>query len=159
MGRCLHSARVMIENSNLREGLVMGTTQLRIICSRSGWWLLRGGRAVLLPPDGVRPAEPGEVPSVGLDHERSRCVTAVAVDALSPSRFFETDPPESIYSITVLTATQCNLGCDYCFQNLTMAPEGSHAPPRSPTLFWANHRLSRSPRLLPVNNVCFRCLG
>jgi uncharacterized protein len=43
--------------------------------------------------------------------------------------FFSTRP-DNTYYLTVLTATACNLGCSYCFQNIAQAPEGAFNPPR-----------------------------
>ncbi|WP_406211376.1 radical SAM protein [Kitasatospora sp. NBC_01560] len=34
------------------------------------------------------------------------------------------------YSLTVLTSTNCNLGCGYCFQNTGQDPAGGSRPPR-----------------------------
>ena len=110
----------------------MSESQVRIIPARTGWWLLTGDRAVLLPPDGARSTGAREAPSIGFDRERARCLTPAAVDALSTADFF-VSAASSNYAVTVLTATQCNLGCDYCFQNISMAPEGSFAPPRIKT--------------------------
>ncbi|MFB9894608.1 radical SAM protein [Planobispora takensis] len=42
---------------------------------------------------------------------------------------FRTSPPK-IYSLTVLTSTDCNLGCGYCFQNVEQDPTGGNRPPR-----------------------------
>lgn len=38
--------------------------------------------------------------------------------------------PRSTYSLTVLTSTDCNLGCGYCFQNTGQDPRGGARPPR-----------------------------
>jgi len=45
--------------------------------------------------------------------------------------FFEPEPSQT-YAVTVLTATACNLGCFYCFQNTAPPRPGSFAPPRIP---------------------------
>lgn len=34
------------------------------------------------------------------------------------------------YALTVLTSTDCNLGCGYCFQNIGQDPTGGDRPPR-----------------------------
>lgn len=52
-----------------------------------------------------------------------------AYTALESQQFFRPTRNTS-YAITVLTATACNLGCSYCFQNLGLPVEGSYAPPR-----------------------------
>ena len=36
----------------------------------------------------------------------------------------------SVYSLTVLTSTDCNLGCGYCFQNTAQDATGGNRPPR-----------------------------
>jgi uncharacterized protein len=38
--------------------------------------------------------------------------------------------PYRTYSLTVLTSTDCNLGCAYCFQNTSQDPSGGDRPPR-----------------------------
>ncbi len=35
-----------------------------------------------------------------------------------------------VYAVTVLTSTDCNLGCGYCFQNTGQDPHGGNRPPR-----------------------------
>jgi uncharacterized protein len=64
-----------------------------------------------------------------VDHERGRVLSAEAASALHEAQFFAVKPVSN-YAVTVLTATACNLGCNYCFQNTAMADPGSHAPPR-----------------------------
>jgi uncharacterized protein len=41
-----------------------------------------------------------------------------------------TAPANRVYSMTVLTSTDCNLGCGYCFQNTAQDPSGGNRPPR-----------------------------
>jgi uncharacterized protein len=108
--------------------------KIRLIPGRRGWWLLAGGRAVLLPPEGVRTTLPGEASARGCDTERARCLTPAAMDALVTTGLVDAaEAPGTNYAVTVLTATNRNLGCDYCFQNISMAPAGSYAPPRIKT--------------------------
>jgi len=38
--------------------------------------------------------------------------------------------PDDTYWLTVLTSTDCNLGCGYCFQNISQDPAGGNRPPR-----------------------------
>lgn len=38
--------------------------------------------------------------------------------------------PSKTYVLTVLTSTDCNLGCGYCFQNTGQDPSGKNRPPR-----------------------------
>ncbi|WP_329499222.1 radical SAM protein [Kitasatospora herbaricolor] len=79
-----------------------------------GWWFLgNGGYARLRPsqvgPDGV--LLPGTERFL---HDQG----------LYTSKAF------SSYSLTVLTSTDCNLGCGYCFQNTGQDESGGHRPPR-----------------------------
>src|ERR1700727_2495351 len=48
---------------------------------------------------------------------------------LRSSGLYDTKPP-SFYSLTVLTSTDCNLGCGYCFQNTGQDLSGKNRPPR-----------------------------
>ncbi|GLW22277.1 radical SAM protein [Microbispora triticiradicis] len=41
-----------------------------------------------------------------------------------------TTAPVTAYSLTVLTSTDCNLGCGYCFQNTSQDTAGGSRPPR-----------------------------
>jgi uncharacterized protein len=41
-----------------------------------------------------------------------------------------TSPTTRVYSLTVLTSTDCNLGCGYCFQNTGQDLTGGNRPPR-----------------------------
>ena len=59
-------------------------------------------------------------------------LTEQARAALDDRAFFAVQP-RTAYAITVLTATACNLGCSYCFQNTALPAEGSFAPPRMPS--------------------------
>jgi uncharacterized protein len=103
----------------------------RIIRGREGWWVLLNGRAALLPAEGVSEGPPeASVPGRVWDRERGRSLTEPAITALQQSQFLRERERASNFAITVLTATSCNLGCDYCFQNTSTAPAGSHAPPR-----------------------------
>jgi len=79
-----------------------------------GWWFLGDGgfarlRAAQVGPDGT--LQPG------------------AERYLRESGLYDAKPFRS-YSLTVLTSTDCNLGCGYCFQNTGQDPKGGNRPPR-----------------------------
>lgn len=116
---------------------------MRLLKASPGWWFVTddGVHVVRLPSEAARAA--GDTESRGEwvgDRERNILLLPAAVEALTGAGLL----PESTssrgavtsegdgdtYAVTVLTATTCNLGCNYCFQNTSMAPEGSHAPPR-----------------------------
>jgi uncharacterized protein len=88
-------------------------TRARLLHGRDGWWWILGKKIARLPEEGV---EGGEL-------------VPAARKALEEQRFFH-DEETPTYAITVLTATACNLGCWYCFQNTAAPPPGSFAPPR-----------------------------
>lgn len=88
---------------------------VRLLKSSRGWWCLGagGGYARLKPhqvgPDGsINPGTERHLREAGLyDHQDRRA-----------------------YGLTVLTSTDCNLGCGYCFQNTAQDPTGGTRPPR-----------------------------
>ncbi|MBW5249077.1 radical SAM protein [Streptomyces sp. P01-B04] len=86
----------------------------RLIHADRGWWFLgAGGYALMRPgqvgPDGtLRPSAERYLREAGLYDVR----------------------PYTSYSLTVLTSTDCNLGCGYCFQNTAQDPKGGSRPPR-----------------------------
>lgn len=85
----------------------------RLVRARDGWWCMTAGKVAHLPEeaavDGI--LQP--------DAER----------ALNELGFF--DLTAATYAVTVLAATSCNLGCNYCFQNLGQAEAANaFAPPR-----------------------------
>jgi len=92
---------------------------IRILPGAEGWWAVSGSQIARLPrqavPDGT-----------------SRRLTEVAMSALA-EKGFPRLVEDSNYAVTVLTATACNLGCAYCFQNTALPREGSSAPPRIKT--------------------------
>lgn len=88
---------------------------LRILEGQSGVWCQDTGGTLLLPfayaVDGQLTAEGhAEVTRSGITGHR----------------------PHTRYSLTVVTATDCNLGCPYCFQNTAPAEPGRFDPPRIP---------------------------
>lgn len=86
----------------------------RILRGKDHWWFLGPGgvarlRAHHLTPEGnLRPDAERFLRDQGLFAVR----------------------PASIYALTVLTSTDCNLGCGYCFQNIEQDPTGGNRPPR-----------------------------
>ncbi len=92
-----------------------GRERMRLLRGREGWWLIAGKRLSRLPLEGV------------VDDE----LAPEAQSALEERGFFDPEP-NATYAITVLTATACNLGCFYCFQNTAPPRPGSFAPPRIP---------------------------
>ncbi|WP_460652346.1 radical SAM protein [Kribbella endophytica] len=63
------------------------------------------------------------------DQVRRRRLAPQAAAALDAGDFYRLHRPDN-YAVTVLTATACNLGCAYCFQNTAAPDPGSFAPPR-----------------------------
>ncbi len=86
----------------------------RLLRGEHGWWYLAERKLMLLGPSAVddtgrlRPDVDERLRAAGVNDPRPR-------------------PP---YSLTVLTATACNLGCAYCFQNTEPDPAGGPRPPR-----------------------------
>ncbi|WP_327389393.1 radical SAM protein [Streptomyces microflavus] len=92
---------------------------LRLLAGEDCWWAVSGTRTARLPKHAVTQTSGRNI------------LVPEALDALNAQRFFRAAPRDT-YAVTVLTATACNLGCNYCFQNLELAPQGSYAPPRIP---------------------------
>jgi uncharacterized protein len=86
----------------------------RLIRSRLGWWFLGNQTWTLIAPEGVRS-----------DGTLTDEVDAFLHDEGSYRAHMPVD-----FSLTVLTATGCNLGCGYCFQNAALDPTGGHRHPR-----------------------------
>lgn len=109
------------------------TSALRLISGRGCWWALHGTRVARLPLAGVVPqswsVQHDERRQHLHDRDRGRHLTVEAAAALEAGGFFR-PYREDNYAVTVLTATACNLGCGYCFQNTAAADPGSSAPPR-----------------------------
>jgi uncharacterized protein len=85
---------------------------LRLIESDDGWWCTLPGKAAHLPQEAV--AAGSLVPE--------------ARAALDAQGFFASSSP--VFGLTVLTATSCNLGCAYCFQNVNETTKNPFAPAR-----------------------------
>jgi uncharacterized protein len=86
----------------------------RLIRAGSGWWFLGGG--------GRARVRPAQVTADGM-------LVESAERYLRDAGLYDT-APYTAYSLTVLTSTDCNLGCGYCFQNTGQDPNGGDRPPR-----------------------------
>jgi uncharacterized protein len=86
----------------------------RVIQGRKNWWFLGSGGIARL-------TERHLAADVTL--------TPSAENHLRRSGLFAVEQP-SVYTVTVLTSTDCNLGCGYCFQNTGQDPTGGTRPPR-----------------------------
>jgi uncharacterized protein len=86
----------------------------RLIKGADNWWFLGPGGIAKILPHHLDPA--GELLPSAEAHLRA-------------AGLYETPAP-SVYSLTVLTSTDCNLGCAYCFQNTGQDPTGGSRPPR-----------------------------
>jgi len=109
MPRQSNCSEVEVNLSELESG-----TRERIIKGKNNWWFLGpGGVARLkdkhLTSEGtLRPAAERYLQEQGLFVVRRSCA----------------------YALTVLTSTDCNLGCGYCFQNTGQDLTGGNRPPR-----------------------------
>jgi uncharacterized protein len=83
---------------------------MRLIRGSEGWWFISRAGTALIPDMLVRDGR--------LSAEGSRQVSAAGLDRMPAPRH---------YSLTVLTATACNLTCPYCFQNAAQAQPGAVA--------------------------------
>jgi uncharacterized protein len=86
----------------------------RILRGEKNWWFLG----------------PGGVARLGAEHLTDEgALRPGAARHLRESGLFSAAPNHA-YSLTVLTSTDCNLGCGYCFQNIGQDPAGGSRPPR-----------------------------
>lgn len=86
----------------------------RILKGERNWWFLG----------------PGGVARLGTGHLTAGGELRPGAERhLRDSGLFSPAPDRS-YSLTVLTSTDCNLGCGYCFQNTGQDPAGGSRPPR-----------------------------
>lgn len=86
----------------------------RLIRGRDHWWFLG--------PSGIAKVYEHQVDADG--HLLPR-----AEQYLRDAGLYDIRPPTR-YALTVLTSTDCNLGCGYCFQNTGQDPNGGNRPPR-----------------------------
>lgn len=87
----------------------------RLLPGRHGWWYVGLG--------GVAKLAHGHLDANG-------GLTPAARDFLTAAGLSRARRPYSTYGLTVLTSTDCNLGCGYCFQNTAQDPAGGSRPPR-----------------------------
>lgn len=86
----------------------------RLLRGAHHWWLVGPGGTAKLTDAHVT---------------AGRTLTTAAERTLRAKGVFDSRPFRS-YSLTVLTSSRCNLGCDYCFQNTAQDPDGGSRPPR-----------------------------
>ena len=86
----------------------------RLLRGREGWWFFG--------PGGIAQLETGHLAGEGT-------LTADAERGLAESGVRD-EKTSRTYMVTVLTSTDCNLGCGYCFQNTAQDPTGATRPPR-----------------------------
>lgn len=86
----------------------------RLIRSEKGWWFIGNQTWTLIKPEDVRP-------------DGAVCEE---IDTFLHSKgAYRPRTPKS-FSLTVLTSTACNLGCNYCFQNTALDPTAKNRPLR-----------------------------
>jgi uncharacterized protein len=90
---------------------------MRVLNGPSGQWCLGPGGTALLPH-----AYTGSDGALTPEGREALAATGIATAPAHPSH----------YSVTVVTSTDCNLGCPYCFQNTAAAEPGRFDPPRIP---------------------------
>lgn len=91
--------------------------------TRGGARILRGKESYwFLGPGGVARLRTGQVTAEG--------GLASGVERRLRDKGLFTAKQDHIYSLTVLTSTDCNLGCGYCFQNTSQDLTGGNRPPR-----------------------------
>ncbi|MDH6579918.1 radical SAM protein [Kitasatospora sp. MAP5-34] len=93
---------------------VDGLRQERLIKSPSGWWFVGNRGTARLRPHQV---------------DQDGTIRPGTEQYLRDAGLYEPKTQRS-YSLTVLTSTDCNLGCGYCFQNTGQDPTGGSRPPR-----------------------------
>src|SRR5688572_23903167 len=86
----------------------------RVLRGKNAWWFLG--------PSGVARLSARHLTEDG-------ALTPSAERFLRDRGLYATKTP-GVYSVTVLTSTDCNLGCGYCFQNIAQDPSGGNRPPR-----------------------------
>lgn len=86
----------------------------RILRGERNWWFLG----------------PGGVARLRTRHLTADGTLRPATERLLADRGLLTAAPVRSYSLTVLTSTDCNLGCGYCFQNTGQDLSGGNRPPR-----------------------------
>lgn len=100
----------------------------RLIRGRDHWWFLG--------PAGVAKVYDHQVDTEGQ-------LLPKAEQFLRSAGLYEIKP-HSAYSLTVLTSTDCNLGCGYCFQNTGQDSSGGNRPPRMKHARLTSEMISRT---------------
>lgn len=103
-----------MQMSQVQARRVSDTPRERILRGTNHWWFLGAG--------GVARIYARHLTADG-------ALTAQAERYLRDRGLFDSRQASS-YSLTVLTSTDCNLGCGYCFQNTGQDPAGKNRPPR-----------------------------
>lgn len=99
---------------SLQTHRIPPASRQRVIRGRNGWWFLG--------PGGVARLSMGNVTGDG-------ALTSSAEAYLRAQGLLDV-PKQTVYGLTVLTSTDCNLGCGYCFQNVSQDIAGGNRPPR-----------------------------
>jgi len=86
----------------------------RILKGERNWWFLG----------------PGGIARLGVRHLTSEGALRPSTERRLHERGLFAGPRRNTYSLTVLTSTDCNLGCAYCFQNMGQDLAGGNRPPR-----------------------------
>jgi uncharacterized protein len=86
----------------------------RILQGARNWWFLGAGGTARL----------------GAGHLTDEGTLRPAAERHLRESGLLTSAPDRSYSLTVLTSTDCNLGCGYCFQNTGQDTAGGDRPPR-----------------------------
>lgn len=73
---------------------------------------------------------PGGVAKLGTGHLTAEGTLRPGVEEQLRDKGLFTSTQDHLYSLTVLTSTDCNLGCGYCFQNTGQDLGGGNRPPR-----------------------------
>jgi uncharacterized protein len=88
---------------------------IRLLPGNGHWWFLG----------------PGGVARLGASHITPQgTLTPSAEQRLRSQGLFRAGTTSTTYGLTVLTSTDCNLGCGYCFQNTGQDETGGNRPPR-----------------------------
>ncbi len=86
----------------------------RIIQGKRNWWFLG----------------PGGIAGLDIDHVTPEGTLRPDAERYLRDQGMFRAAPTSAYLLTVLTSTDCNLGCGYCFQNTSQDMSGGNRPPR-----------------------------
>ncbi|MCX4744423.1 radical SAM protein [Kitasatospora sp. NBC_01287] len=105
-----------METTHASTATAAATTAVgsRLLKAANGWWFMGDG--------GFARLRPAQVAADGT-------LLPATEQYLQEAGLYERKPFSS-YSLTVLTSTDCNLGCGYCFQNTAQDPKGGVRPPR-----------------------------